>query len=96
MSPDPKLAEPIARATADRYGVLSTSKESLSCGRALEVAAPREGEDVVDLGCGRGSDVARAAERVGPRGSATGVDGNERMLAAATESLVGRPNTRVV
>ena len=96
MSPDPKLAEPIARATADRYGALSASKESLSCGRALEVAAPREGEDVVDLGCGRGSDVARAAERVGPRGSATGVDGNERMLAAATESLVGRPNTRVV
>ncbi len=96
MSPDPKLAEPIARATAARYGALSTSKESLSCGRALDVAAPRDGEDVVDLGCGRGGDVARAAERVGPRGSATGVDGSERMLAAAVELLAGRPNARVL
>ena len=96
MSTDPKLAEPIARATAARYGALSTAKESLSCGRALDVAAPREGEDVVDLGCGRGGDVARAAERVGPGGSSTGVDGNDRMLAAAAEALAGRPNARVV
>jgi len=96
MSPDPKLAEPIAQATAVRYGALSTAKESLSCGRALDVAAPREGEDVVDLGCGRGDDVARAAERVGPGGSSTGVDGNDRMLAAAADTLAGRQNARVV
>ena len=96
MSPDPKLAEPIARATAARYGALSAAKESLSCGRALDVAAPREGEDVVDLGCGRGDDVARAAERVGPGGSSTGVDGNDRMLAAAADALAGRQNARVV
>jgi SAM-dependent methyltransferase len=96
MSPDPKLADGIARASAARYGALASSAGSLSCGRALDVADPREGEDVVDLGCGRGGDVARAAERVGPGGSATGVDGNERMLAAATEALSGRPNARVV
>jgi SAM-dependent methyltransferase len=96
MSPDPKLAEPIAQATAARYGALSAAKESLSCGRALDVAAPREGEDVVDLGCGRGDDVARAAERVGPGGSSTGVDGNDRMLAAAADALAGRQNARVV
>jgi arsenite methyltransferase len=96
MSPDPKLADGIARASAHRYGALATSGGSLSCGRALDVADPREGEDVVDLGCGRGGDVARAAERVGPGGSATGVDGNERMLAAATEALAGIPNARVV
>ena len=96
MSPDPKLADPIARATAIRYGALSTSTESLSCGRALDVASPREGEDVVDLGCGRGADVARAADRVGPRGSATGIDGNERMLAAATLALAGRSNARLL
>ena len=96
MSTDPKLADSIARATEARYGALSTSKESLSCGRAIDVAAPREGEDVVDLGCGRGSDVVRAAERVGTGGSATGVDGSERMLAGATDALAGRPNARVV
>jgi arsenite methyltransferase len=96
MSPDPKLAEGIARATAHRYGALSGSKESLSCGRALDVAGPREGEDVVDLGCGRGGDVARAAGRVGPRGTATGVDDSEQMLAAAAAALDGYPNTRLV
>jgi ubiquinone/menaquinone biosynthesis C-methylase UbiE len=96
MNPDPKLAEQVARASAARYGALSTSKESLSCGRALEVAGPREGEDLVDLGCGRGADVARAADRVGPLGSATGVDGSDRMLAAAAEALVRYPNARVV
>jgi arsenite methyltransferase len=96
MSPDPKLADPIARATAARYAALSTSKESLSCGKALDVAAPRQGEDVVDLGCGRGGDVGRAADRVGPGGSATGVDATERMLEAARLALAGVPNARVV
>jgi len=96
MSPDPKLADGIARASAARYGALSTSSASLSCGRALDVAAPREGEDVVDLGCGRGGDVARSAARVGPLGSATGVDASDGMLAAAAEALDGTPNARVV
>ena len=96
MSTDPKLADGIARATATRYGALSATKDSLSCGRALDVAAPCPGEHVVDLGCGRGGDVARAALLVGPLGSATGVDGSERMLAAATEALAGVPNARVV
>ena len=96
MSPDPKLADGIARASAARYGALSTSSASLSCGRALDVAAPREGEDVVDLGCGRGGDVFRAADRVGPRGSATGVDASPGMIAAATAALVLSPNARVV
>ena len=96
MTTDPKLADGIARATATRYGTLAATKDSLSCGRALDVAAPLPGEHVVDLGCGRGADVARAAARVGPAGSATGVDANERMLAAAREALSGVPNARVV
>ena len=96
MSPDPKLAEEVARASAARYGALATSGESLSCGRALDVGEPREGEHVLDLGCGRGADVARAARRVGPAGSATGVDASERMVAAATEAVRDVPNARVV
>ncbi|MEY2668146.1 MAG: hypothetical protein RJA59_784, partial [Pseudomonadota bacterium] len=96
MSTDPKLADGIARATADRYGALSATRDSLSCGRALDVAAPLPGEHVVDLGCGRGADVARAAGQVGPAGSATGVDANERMLEAARETLSGVANARLV
>lgn len=94
--PDTKHAGAVARATAARYGALSTSGESLFCGRALDVAAPRDGEHLVDLGCGRGGDLARAAGRVGPAGSATGVDASERMVAAATAALDGYPNARAV
>jgi SAM-dependent methyltransferase len=96
MSADPKLADGISRATAVRYGALSATTDSLSCGRALDVAAPVAGEHVVDLGCGRGGDVARAAGLVGPSGSATGVDASERMLATAAEALSGIANARVV
>jgi SAM-dependent methyltransferase len=96
MSTDPKLALDVARASAARYGALSTSGESLSCGRALDAGAPRDGEDVVDLGCGRGADVVRAAHLVGPAGSATGVDASDRMVAAATEAVCGVENARVV
>jgi ubiquinone/menaquinone biosynthesis C-methylase UbiE len=96
MSTKTGLADGIAHATAARYGVLSTTSESLSCGRALDVAAPGEGEHVVDLGCGRGADVARAAGRVGAGGSAIGVDASERMIAAAAAALDGYPNARLV
>lgn len=42
---------------------------------------------VVDLGCGRGRDVLRAAGRVGAIGLAIGVDLNEAMLQKARESV---------
>ncbi len=96
MSRDPKHDSAIARATEERYGALASSQASLSCGGALQVAAPRPGEHVVDLGCGRGRDVAVAAERVGPLGSATGVDANGRMLEAARAALAGVAWARVV
>lgn len=68
-----------------RYAGLAAQSGSLSCGGALDVAAPRPGETVVDLGCGRGGDVLRAAARVGPHGLAVGVDANDAMLAAARQ-----------
>jgi arsenite methyltransferase len=78
--PDVKLLED---AIADRYGLLSASRDSLSCGRALELGAPRLGEAVVDLGCGRGKDVFEAARRVGEHGTAIGIDLSADMIAAA-------------
>ena len=74
-------------AIQDRYAGLSTSCCSLSCGSALELAQPRVGEVVVDLGCGRGRDVIRAAGMVGSSGRAIGVDFTEAMLATARKSV---------
>lgn len=70
-------------AVSARYAALACCSTSLSCGRALDHAAPTLGETVVDLGCGRGQDVVRAAGRVGPGGRAIGVDSTDAMLAQA-------------
>ena len=83
--PDPSELNAALQA---RYGALTAGPGSLSCGGALEVAAPRRGEAVVDLGCGRGGDVLRAAALVGEHGLAVGVDGNDAMLAEARARAV--------
>ncbi|KAF1814897.1 arsenite S-adenosylmethyltransferase [Eremomyces bilateralis CBS 781.70] len=55
----------------------------LCCGNAITMAALKEGETVVDFGCGAGFDVFLAAKRVGPTGRVIGVDRNKDMLARA-------------
>ncbi len=76
----------IEAAVGVRYGALASSCCSLSCGSALDLAALVSSETVVDLGCGRGHDVVRAAGRVGSGGLAIGVDLSEEMLAHARRS----------
>jgi SAM-dependent methyltransferase len=44
------------------------------------------GEMVLDLGCGSGTDLLIAAQMVGPRGRAIGVDMTDSMLSRARES----------
>jgi len=45
-----------------------------------------EGADVLDLGCGAGTDLLIAAQMVGPGGTVTGVDMTPSMLARARAS----------
>ena len=56
---------------------------SLGCGNPTAVAALREGETVLDLGSGGGIDVLLSARRVGPTGTAYGVDMTDEMLELA-------------
>ena len=79
----PTTTRRIARAVRVRYDAAARGTDSLSCGRALERAALRPGERVVDLGCGRGGEVLRAAALVGPAGRAIRIDAAPAMLAAA-------------
>lgn len=55
----------------------------LSCGNPLALAGIREGEVVVDLGCGGGMDVFLAARKVGPSGRVIGIDMTAEMLSRA-------------
>jgi arsenite methyltransferase len=50
------------------------------------VAELREGETVLDLGSGAGIDVILSAKRVGPTGTAYGLDMTDEMLALAQQN----------
>jgi SAM-dependent methyltransferase len=56
---------------------------SLGCGNPTAVAELHEGETVLDLGSGGGIDVILSAKRVGPTGTAYGLDMTDEMLALA-------------
>ncbi len=59
---------------------------SLGCGNPTAVAELHEGETVLDLGSGGGIDVILSARRVGPAGTAYGVDMTDEMLALAQKN----------
>jgi len=93
---DDASAATIGQAVATRYGALAAGSGSLSCGGALDLAAPRPGERLIDLGCGRGGDLLRAAALVGPAGKVTGVDATPRMVEAAGQRIAGLANAGVL
>ncbi|HSB39787.1 MAG TPA: arsenite methyltransferase [Gaiellaceae bacterium] len=70
---------------AEQRGELPDSAvlASLGCGNPTAVAELREGEVVLDLGSGGGIDVILSAKRVGPTGTAYGLDMTDEMLALA-------------
>lgn len=90
------------RSVAEAFGYSAEELQSLppqanmglSCGNPTATAALREGEVVVDLGCGGGLDVLLAAKRVGPTGKAVGIDMTPDMLerAKAGAEKVGATN----
>ncbi len=66
-----------------RYSSLANSDCCLSCGGAIRFAVPKPGEICVDLGSGRGTDVLRMSDEVGPTGFVYGVDVSDGMLEKA-------------
>jgi arsenite methyltransferase len=67
---------------------------SLGCGNPFAVAELDEGEIVLDLGSGGGIDVLLSARRVGPSGTAYGLDMTDEMLdlARANQAQAGVEN----
>ena len=87
-----QLARPAGvDAVAQAFGYTATELASipaeanlgLSCGNPTAFATLREGEVVVDLGCGGGLDVFLAAQKVGLTGRAIGIDMTAEMLELA-------------
>lgn len=69
-----------------RYSDLAETSCCLSCGGALNYANVREGEQCVDLGSGRGTDVIRMAEKAGKAGFAYGIDISEGMIRKSVDT----------
>ena len=63
--------------------------------RALELAAPKLGEDVLDVGCGPGFLTADLSAGVGGGGSVLGIDQSEAMLELARKRCAGYPQTQI-
>jgi arsenite methyltransferase len=59
---------------------------SLGCGNPTAVADLHQGETVLDLGSGGGIDVILSAKRIGPTGTAYGLDMTDEMLALARQN----------
>ena len=60
---------------------------SFGCGNPLATSSVKEGDVVLDLGCGTGLDLLLAAEKVGSKGKVIGIDMNDDMLKKAKENI---------
>jgi ubiquinone/menaquinone biosynthesis C-methylase UbiE len=63
---------------------------------AMELARPRPGERVVDIGCGCGDTSLALSDAVGFEGHVLGIDLSQPMLARAKERARGRKNLQLV
>lgn len=67
----------------------------LGCGNPGSIANLKEGEVVLDLGCGAGFDVFLASRKVGPAGKVIGIDMTEEMIGKAKKNA-GKNNVKNV
>ena len=78
-----EASEAIGYKSSELASVPQESILGAGCGAPLNFAALKEGEIVVDLGSGAGIDVFLAANKVGRKGRAIGIDMTDEMLAKA-------------
>lgn len=77
------VAEAFGYTPEELGSIPAEANMGLSCGNPTATASLKEGETVVDLGCGGGLDVFLAAKKVGPTGRAIGIDMTPEMLELA-------------
>jgi len=89
------VAEKFGYTQADLAALPQGANMGVSCGNPLALTHVREGEVVVDLGCGSGMDVFLASPKVGASGKVYGIDMTPEMLANARASAEKRNITNV-
>src|SRR5438477_13043025 len=87
---------------APEYDAWADGLHGRVAAKLVDVAGPRRGDAVLDVGCGTGLVTHLLAERVGPRGSVVGIDLSARMLdlarprASANTTLLAMAAERMV
>ncbi|MBC7189775.1 arsenite methyltransferase [Candidatus Aerophobetes bacterium] len=81
-----KINEKIGYSKKDIKEVPESANLGLGCGNPVALASLKEGEIVIDLGCGAGFDCFLAAKKVGERGKVIGVDMTPQMIERAREN----------
>jgi ubiquinone/menaquinone biosynthesis C-methylase UbiE len=81
---------------ADRYDAVGPPFQGQVAARLVELAGLRPGWRVLDVGCGAGAVLVRAARAVSPSGHVTGIDLAARMVSrAGREAALGGVADRV-
>ena len=80
------VAEAFGYTTEELSSIPAEANMGLSCGNPVASASLKEGEVVVDLGCGGGLDVLLSAQKVGESGKAIGIDMTPEMIRLAKEN----------
>ncbi len=80
------VAEAFGYSAEELASIPAEANMGLSCGNPVASASLREGEVVVDLGCGGGLDVLLSAQKVGRSGKAIGIDMTPEMIRLANEN----------
>jgi SAM-dependent methyltransferase len=78
-----QTAEKLGYASQDLAAVPADANMGLGCGNPVAIAALREGETVLDLGCGGGLDCFLASRKVKEHGYVIGVDMTPEMIGLA-------------
>ena len=77
------LAQELGYSGQEIADIPELSNLGLGCGNPNAIARLKEGDKVLDLGCGAGIDVFLAAKQVGDKGSVIGVDMTAQMIEKA-------------
>jgi arsenite methyltransferase len=89
------VAEAFGYTPEELQSIPAEANMGLSCGNPTATARLKPGEVVVDLGSGGGLDVFLAAQKVGPRGLAIGIDMTPAMIERARANAAAGGYTNV-
>ena len=93
--PTRRVAQAFGYDRQELESIPATANMGLSCGNPTAIANLKEGETVVDLGCGGGLDVLLAAHNVGPQGRVIGIDMTDDMVQLARRNATKAGATNV-